>query len=214
MNLNTFKKAVLYAAFDLSEREEELCRLDSVIGDGDHGMTIRKGFKNVMNVMNHKKTDNYHDFLFEVSLAFSDTAGGAIGPIFASLFLGMAAAVSADPKLPLDTRALYKMLSSGLIRVQDIGGAKPGDKTLVDTLLPAVKELEALQDRPLVFALDSMVSAAEKGMLSTKDMVAKKGRAHYLGDASLGHVDAGATSIYCFLRAFARSALQSGGTLG
>ena len=100
MDLKRFEKAIFDAATDLVGREEELCKLDSFVGDGDHGISIKRAYSNVLKMMASKKAVNFRDFLFDVSMAVSETAGGAIGPILASFFLGMSDAVDVGKEEP------------------------------------------------------------------------------------------------------------------
>ena len=208
MNIKQFEKAVLAAATDLCGREEELCKLDSFVGDGDHGMSLKKGFSNVVTMINSEEALNFHDFLFNVAMAFSEKAGGAIGPILASLFLGMSDAVSVD-KTELSVTDMADLLKSGTERIQTLGGALPGESTLVDTLIPAYTSLGENSQDEMCVALGKMVESAYAGAMSTKDMAAKKGRARYLDDKSIGYIDAGAMSMYYFLKAFTESIQSS-----
>ncbi|MGI6643422.1 MAG: dihydroxyacetone kinase subunit DhaL [Bacillota bacterium] len=201
MDLKRFEKAIFDAATDLVGREEELCKLDSFVGDGDHGISIKRAYSNVLKMMASKKAVNFRDFLFDVSMAVSETAGGAIGPILASFFLGMSDAVDVG-KEELSPADMAALLKAGTMRVQSLGGAQPGDSTLVDALTPAYETLDKCKEEDEGRALEKMAQAAYSGAMFTKDMVAKKGRARYLEAKSKGYVDAGAMSMYYFLRAF------------
>jgi phosphoenolpyruvate---glycerone phosphotransferase subunit DhaL len=202
MNYIELKDAILAGARDLIQREEELSRLDSYVGDGDHGVTIRKGYLKVIKSLESEPAKNPFDVLFITATALADVMGGAIGPILASLFLGMGSSVQGKDELSL--KDVADMFSSGLASLQEIGGAKPGDRTLVDALAPAV---QALQDAPagtsIKTALLQASAAAAEGTKATANMVAKLGRAKNLGAKSLGYIDAGATSMSYFLQAFA-----------
>lgn len=204
MDLKKFEQAILAAATDLVGREEELCKLDSYVGDGDHGMTVKKGYANVIKMINSESAENFHDFLFNVGLAISDTAGGAIGPILASFFFGMSDGVDCE-KQEVSVKDFADMIKSGMDRIIKIGGAQPGDRTLLDTLFPAYNTLIEAAGEDEKSALEKMVQSAYEGAQSTKNMVAKKGRAQNLGEKSLGYIDAGSMSMYYFLKAFADS---------
>ena len=204
MNLAELKMAMLGAARDLTGREEELCRLDSHVGDGDHGISVKKGFNSVIKMMETDTTADMRDFLFESGLAFSDWAGGAMGPIMASLFYGMAEAIDAG-QTEIDAAGLYRAFSNGMAQIQELGKAEIGDRTLLDALNPALETLRANLNDPVPAALAKMADSAYEGAQSTKEMVAKTGRARYLGEASKGYIDAGSMSMYYFLRAFANS---------
>jgi dihydroxyacetone kinase-like protein len=202
MDVHELKDAILAGANDLVQREEELSRLDTYVGDGDHGVTIRKGFSNVIKALDEENAATPFDVLFISATALADVMGGAIGPILASLFLGMGTAIKGKDEI--DVQDLARMFGNGLASLQDLGGAKPGDRTMVDALAPAV---QALQEAPAGTSMKAaMTKAAERayeGAQATAKMVAKMGRARFLGERSLGYVDAGATSISYFLRAFA-----------
>jgi dihydroxyacetone kinase len=137
--------------------------------------------------------------------------GGSMGPLYGGFFKAMAKAGAGA--VEIDASLFLKMLDAGIASVQNIGDAKLGDKTLLDTLIPARDGLKAALDggRGFAAALDSMVAAAEAGMISTKDMVAKVGRAARLGERSRGVQDAGATSCFLLLKAMG---LRMKGLLG
>jgi phosphoenolpyruvate---glycerone phosphotransferase subunit DhaL len=202
MNYIELRDAVLAGAKDLIQREEELSRLDAYVGDGDHGVTIRIGFTRVIKSLESEEAKTPFDVLFIAATALADVMGGAIGPILASFYLGMGTAVQGKDELSLPD--LADMFASGLASLQDLGGAKPGDRTLVDALAPAVQVLqEAPAGASIKSAMMQAAAAAEAGAQATSNMIARLGRARNLGAKSLGYVDAGATSMSYFLRAFA-----------
>jgi phosphoenolpyruvate---glycerone phosphotransferase subunit DhaL len=202
MNYIELRDCVLAGAKDLIQREEELSRLDAYVGDGDHGVTIRIGFTKVIKSLESEEAKNPFDVLFIAATALADVMGGAIGPILASFYLGMGTSVQGKDNLNL--KDLADMFASGLSSLQDLGGAKPGDRTLVDALAPYVKVLqEAPAGTSLKAAMMQAAEAARAGTQATSKMIAKLGRARNLGEKSLGYVDAGATSMSYFLTAFA-----------
>jgi dihydroxyacetone kinase phosphoprotein-dependent L subunit len=181
-------------------KEQELCKLDSFIGDGDHGVTISRGFSAVKAKLDGMGETGIGNQLTQVGDTLSETMGGAIGPIIGGIFTAMGeAAAGVDA---LGTAKAAEMLHKGLEEVMMIGSAKPGDRTLVDALAPAVDSMEsdAKTDIPLGIALEHAAAAAKLGAENTKNMIAKKGRAKFLQEKSLGYQDAGATSMsYIFL---------------
>jgi dihydroxyacetone kinase-like protein len=196
-----FLKALLYACNDLVTREQELCDYDSGVGDGDHGVTIRKGFTAVKEAIEREKPEGIQALCMSCAMAFSNTSGGAIGPVLSALFLGM---MNAAPKEgPFSTPELAALFEAGLKQVKIIGGAEVGDKTLVDALEPAVKTLRTESEKEPKAAMTAAAEAAYKGAQSTIDMVSRKGRSKNLGERSRGHIDAGSMSMYYFFRAFA-----------
>jgi dihydroxyacetone kinase-like protein len=196
-----FLKALLYACDDLVIREQELCDYDSGVGDGDHGVTIRKGFTAVKEAIEREKPEGIQALCMSCAMAFSNTSGGAIGPVLSAFFLGM---MNASPGGdPFDTPEIAAIFEEGLRQIKTVGGAEVGDKTLVDALEPAVEVLKAESKKEPKVAMTAAAEAAYKGAQSTIDMVSRKGRSKNLGERSRGHIDAGSMSMYYFFRAFA-----------
>lgn len=186
----------------IQDNKAYLGEVDGLIGDGDHGMNMNKGFS----LFEKRFADS--DFTFsegldELGTILFNEIGGSMGPIYGTIF--MDAAETASNFDTLDVKELYEALSSGLKGLQGIVDAQVGDKTLVDTLSPAVDSLKASVDAGLSLenALDEMSKAAENGKNSTKDMVAKFGRSARLGERSRGVLDAGATSCCIILQSMA-----------
>jgi dihydroxyacetone kinase-like protein len=201
MTYTEFLKALLYACDDLVTREQELCDYDSGVGDGDHGVTIRKGFTAVREAIEREKPGGIQALCMSCAMAFSNTSGGAIGPVLSALFMGM---MNTSPKGdPFGTPEIAVIFESGLKQVKAIGGAEVGDKTLVDALEPAVEALKAESKKEPRAAMRTAAAAAYKGAQSTINMVSRKGRSKNLGERSRGHIDAGSMSMYYFFRAFA-----------
>lgn len=183
---------------DLISRKEELCRLDSYVGDGDHGISIHKGFSRILTAL-ETPAGTLEGIFTQCSDAILDSMGGAIGPIFASVFIGFA--MASRGKELLSAEDWRRNFEKALEVVENTGEAKPGDRTLVDTLASVV---EAFGDGAVPEQLwANAEKRAHEGAESTKNMLAKRGRASYLGDKSLGHVDAGAMSMYYFIRQIA-----------
>lgn len=201
MKLEDLKRAVFAGADNVIARELELCELDSVVGDGDHGITVRKGYQKVESSINEQNPDTMSGLMLSAGLGLADTAGGAIGPILATMFLGFSDSLKGKEELGVSD--LADMFAAGLARIQDLGGAKAGDCTMVDTLLPFVESLRSAQTDDVKEAL---LAAAEKGFEgseSTRDMIPKLGRAKNLAERAIGYLDAGSRSMYYFLKGFA-----------
>jgi len=206
--LNTYDiyNIILHAYDLIAQNKDYLTNLDAAIGDADHGINMERGFNflavNRLKSINIENSD-IGSILTTVANAMLETVGGAAGPLYGMFFMNMATASSG--KRSVDLKTLVVMFEQGLKGIQDIGGGtQPGEKTMVDTLYPFIEELKKLSanNNDINVAFDEALKAAEKGMLATVNMVAKKGRASYLGERSVGHQDPGATSMYLVLKAF------------
>jgi phosphoenolpyruvate---glycerone phosphotransferase subunit DhaL len=179
-------------AASMSEHREELVRLDTAIGDGDHGTNMDRGMRKAMASLDAKEQEDPGAVLKTVAMALVSSVGGAAGPLYGTLMLQMGSALAGRQEVELaDYAAAWK---KGVAGVQARGKAEPGDKTMVDALLPAVAALEQAAD--LDSGLRAAASAAEQGMRDTIPLIARKGRASYLGERSRDHQDPGATSSY------------------
>jgi dihydroxyacetone kinase-like protein len=185
----------------VAEQREELTRLDSAIGDGDHGTNMNRGMKVAVERLDALEGDDIGAAFKAVGMALVSKVGGAAGPLYGTLFLQMGNATGG--KSELDVAGLADALQAGLKGVQARGKAELEDKTMVDALTPAVQALEhAAQDgADLSAALEQSAAAAREGMEKTVPLVARKGRASYLGERSAGHQDPGATSSYLLVQA-------------
>jgi dihydroxyacetone kinase-like protein len=185
---------------EIEEHRAELVRLDTAIGDGDHGTNMDRGMRKALANLDTLEGDDIGGALKSVGMALVSSVGGAAGPLYGTLFLQMGAATAGADTL--DVAALAEALEAGVKGVQARGKAEPGDKTMIDALLPAVAALrEAAGGGTSVSeAVGRAADAAEEGMKATIPMEARKGRASYLGPRSVGHQDPGATSSYLLLR--------------
>ena len=200
IKFDQLKTALIAACDDIIGRELELSQLDSFVGDGDHGVTVRKGYQKVKNAIIEENPKTMGSLLFEGGMALADTAGGAIGPILASMFIGFSTSVGEKEELAVAD--LADMFSAGLASVQDLGGAQPGDCTMVDTLYPFVVSLKETSETDVKAALEVACQKGFEGSESTRDLVPKLGRARNLAEKALGYIDAGSRSMYYFLKAF------------
>jgi len=184
---------------DFAKNREELCGYDRAIGDGDHGDSMARGTKDGYEAMMQLPEDSS---VFECIKTYSRTMlatiGGAIGPIFSTVIMELGRAAKASGELGAEEYVAG--LKRAAEKVMDLGGAKPGDKTLVDALVPAAEAAEANKDKSLGEIAKAAEEAAGKGVESTIEMQAKMGRSHFLREKSVGHQDAGATSLYYMLR--------------
>lgn len=199
------KQVVLELSRAIQSNAAYLSEIDGAIGDGDHGINMNKGFTLVQQQLEGHETLDLASGLALVGTTLFTEIGGAMGPLYGSLFMGMAE--PARGKTEIDRETFGTMLTAGLQAVQELGGAKVGDKTLIDTLVPACDAYHAAVAGGASFenALAKMATAAEAGKESTRDLVAKVGRSSRLGERSRGHLDAGATSCYLILKSLANS---------
>ncbi len=191
------------AAAKVRDEQLMLSRLDSVIGDGDHGTTMRRAMDLVEKACNESKAGTLKGLLNDVGWAVLGVDGGATGPLLGMFFIGMAE--TAPEAKDMGLAAAAAAFEGGLANLRKQTPAQVGDKTMVDALAPAVAALRAAADagEPREQAFRKAACAAEAGAQSTRNVPAKFGRARNLGDRSIGHQDAGATSIALVFRAFA-----------
>jgi len=189
----------------IEEEKDYLSELDGAIGDGDHGVNMAKCFRGVKTILEGSESGDVGAVLGLVGMEVMNSVGGAMGALYGTLFIKLSSKSTGKSEVNLQDLAV--MFNEALSGILTIGKAKVGDKTLVDTLSPAVDALSeaASQGKALADALSTFEAAAKTGMESTKDLLAKMGRASRLGERSVGHIDAGATSCYFILRAFATS---------
>lgn len=185
------------------ENRGYLSEIDGKIGDGDHGINMDKGFQ----LTGQRLEDgmSMSDALKTLGRTLVMEIGGSMGPLYGQFYRAMAKA--SQDKERVDATVIADMLDSAYEAIRALGEAKPGDKTLVDTLDPATSAMrEAVESgKSLEQSLDAMLAAAERGWRSTEDMVAKIGRSSRLGERSRGVVDAGATSCYLMLKTMAET---------
>ena len=189
----------------IGENSKYLTELDAAIGDADHGANMDRGFKAVMNKLPEISDKDIGTIFKTIGMTLISTVGGAGGPLYGTFFLqvGMKTAGKMELSLTDWTEALEAALNGVVMR----GKAEVGDKTMVDALTPAVTVLkQSVPDsQPINKALELSAEAARKGMEGTIPLVARKGRASYLGERSAGHQDPGATSSFLILQAAANT---------
>src|SRR5437588_5758288 len=193
-------------AAEVEANKESLTQLDAAIGDGDHGINMQRGMSAVVAKLDAQAGDQDVGALLKtVGMALVSTVGGAGGPLYGTLFLQMGTAVSGREELGPDDWAAA--LDAGIAGVESRGKAEPGDKTMIDALLPGRDALKAALAEGASFgdALQQSADAAGQGMRDTIPLVARKGRASYLGERSAGHQDPGATSSHLLLEAAAET---------
>jgi phosphoenolpyruvate---glycerone phosphotransferase subunit DhaL len=187
----------------LHENRDYLTRLDSPIGDADHGINMDRGFKAVLERLPAVESTDIGSILKTVGTTLVSTVGGASGPLYGTAYLRMGMATAGKNELyEADVIAMWQAALDG---VKARGKAQPGEKTMVDALTPALAAAKDAEVRNLGLStlLRNAADAAEEGMKTTIPMLATKGRASYLGERSIGHQDPGATSSWLMLKALA-----------
>lgn len=188
----------------IQSNKDYLSEIDGKIGDGDHGINMNKGFTLCETKMQDKSYTMSEAFEVLSNTLLNDI-GGSMGPLYGVFFEALSDVSSKEEEI--DATVFEEMIQSALAEIQDIGSAKKGDKTLLDTLIPAVEAYSASisSGKDFKTALEDLKEAANIGWRSTEDMVAKIGRASRLGERSRGVLDAGATSCYLIITSIASS---------
>ena len=182
-----------------SDNLELLSRQDSIIGDGDHGITICRGFKWAVKNLEESEPDSIKKTLILISNSLISKMGGASGPLFGTIFHEMGNYLDENTK-SINVLDFTKMLSLALDKIVSMGKAKPGDKTMVDVLDPVVNYLGSNKEMDFIKVFNAILELAKQSAEKTKTMTGKKGRARYLGERSLGYQDPGATSVYLIIK--------------
>ena len=187
----------------IAENRQYLIELDAAIGDADHGANMDRGFQAVLKKLAEVADKDIGSIFKTAGMTLVSTVGGAGGPLYGTFFLQAGALTAGTTELSLSDWAAA--LEAAVNGVALRGKAVPGDKTMLDALLPASERLKESADSGEEFApsLQAAAEAARQGMLATIPLVARKGRASYLGERSAGHQDPGATSSYLLLKAAA-----------
>ena len=188
-------------AAQVAEQKSALTKLDQAIGDGDHGTNMDRGMRKVLEKLDGAEGDDIGATLKAVGMALVSSVGGASGPLYGTLFMQMGAGAAGATEL--DLAGWTEALAKGAVGVRARGKAELGDKTMIDALTPAVEALKEHAGDSLADALKASADAAQQGMEATIPLVARKGRASYLGERSADHQDPGATSTHLLLRAAA-----------
>ncbi|MGA2490003.1 MAG: dihydroxyacetone kinase subunit DhaL [Anaerolineales bacterium] len=185
----------------IKENKNFLTELDSAIGDADHGINMDRGFQAVLGKLPAFSNQDIGSVAKNVGMVLISTVGGASGPLYGTFFLQVGMETTGKMELTLNDWA--KALESAVNGVMRRGKANLGDKTMLDCLIPAMNVLKecSAKGTSLAVALSESEKAAEQGMIATTPLVAKKGRASYLGERSAGTQDPGATSSYLLLKA-------------
>lgn len=201
LSLNGARSWINETARLIAENADNLTTLDTAIGDGDHGNNMNRGFSAVEKKLETAEVRDLSGLFKFVGMTLLSTVGGAAGPLYGGFFLALAR-VSAG-KQSLNKEELLQCLREGLADIQRRGKAQRGDKTMVDALAPALETLAATPDRDITSGTKAAAETAGNAAEATIPMLARKGRASYLGERSIGHQDPGATSSSLLLQALA-----------
>lgn len=188
----------------IEDNHEMLTELDREIGDADHGANMRRGFKAVLEKLPTVEDKDIGTILKTVGMTLLSKVGGAGGPLYSTIF--MKAGMTIGAKMEMELSDWAQALEAGIMGVATLGKAQLNDKTMLDALYPALDALkQAIADGdPTGDALKRSAEAAHQGMLATVPLMARKGRASYLGERSIGHQDPGATSTTLLLESVAK----------
>lgn len=192
-------------AATINENNAYLTQLDSDIGDGDHGANMNRGMQAVLTVLPGVADKDIGSVFKTTGIKLVSTVGGASGPLYGTMFMQMGNATAGKMELTLDD--WIAAMQAGYDGVVMRGKAAPGDKTMVDALLPGLNALKNERERGATIpaALRAAADATKEGMVATIPLVARKGRASYLGERSAGHQDPGATSSWYLVRTAAET---------
>lgn len=195
MNINAYLQEVKAV---LQENAEEIAALDQAIGDGDHLINLQRGLNALIAQTDDLAALDLSAAFSKIGMTLMSTMGGASGSLFGSMFVTMGK-IAKDK--PVDFTNMVSVFAAGVDSIKARGKADIGEKTMLDTLIPAANSLQKSvdDDQSLEAALSDMKLAAETGMLTTKDMLATKGRASFLGERARGHIDAGARTSQLIL---------------
>jgi len=187
---------------------DEITALDQAIGDGDHLTNLLRGLDAIINIETELAEMEWSAALMKIGMTLMSTMGGASGSLFGSLFIAMSKAAR-DKEV--DAQNFAAMFDAGVESVKQRGKAEIGEKTMLDSLIPACASLkqDVANNEPLATTLANIKQAAEQGMLSTKDMIATKGRASFLGERARGYIDAGARTSQLIICVIADVILQA-----
>ena len=191
----------------IDQHKDEIEKLDQEIGDGDHIFNIQRGIDESLKIKNELEHEKPDEVLKKIGIKIMTTVGGSSGALFATLLIGMSKKYNDNLS---DPQNIAEMLIEGVEAMKKRGKADIGEKTMLDVLIPVSIELQKLSDQDNIKSIaEKIKEAAEKGMLSTKDIIATKGRASFLGERAKGHIDPGARSSQLAIEAICNTIINS-----
>ena len=191
----------------IDQNKEEIEKLDQEIGDGDHIFNIQRGIKESLILKEELLDEDPSEILKKIGMKIMTTIGGSSGALFATLLMGMSKKYNNELS---NQKNIVAMFTDGVEAMKKRGKADLGEKTMLDVLIPTSNELQKLSDEDDVKIIaEKIKKAAEKGMLSTKDIIATKGRASFLGERARGHIDPGARSSQLAIEAICNTIINT-----
>jgi dihydroxyacetone kinase-like protein len=191
----------------IDQNKDEIEKLDQEIGDGDHIFNIQRGIKESLDLKDELNGQAPNEVLKKIGMKIMTTVGGSSGALFATLLLGMSKKYNDELS---DQKNIASMVAEGVEAMKKRGKADLGEKTMLDVLIPVSDELRKLSDQEDVKSIAEKIKVtAEKGMLSTKNIIATKGRASFLGERAKGHIDPGARSSQLAIEAICNTILKN-----
>ena len=191
----------------IDQHKDEIEKLDQEIGDGDHIFNIQRGIKESLDLKDELNGQAPNEVLKKIGMKIMTTVGGSSGALFATLLLGMSKKYNDELS---DQKNIAAMFTEGVEAMKKRGKADLGEKTMLDVLIPVSDELRKLSDQEDVKSIAEKIKVtAEKGMLSTKNIIATKGRASFLGERAKGHIDPGARSSQLAIEAICNTIINS-----
>ncbi|MDO5033641.1 MAG: dihydroxyacetone kinase subunit DhaL [Eubacteriales bacterium] len=205
MNQEQFLNWIKSYAQLIAEQKDLLTDLDREIGDGDHGVNMNRGFTAVLAKLENPSANGLGALAKLIATTLISTVGGASGPLYGTFFLKMALVLGANTEA--SGELVLQALEAGVQGIKTLGKSTEGEKTMLDSLVPALESLrQALgAGQSLAQAMEAAAEAGKVGMEDTIPMLATKGRASYLGERSIGHQDPGATSAYFLIKTAAQA---------
>ena len=192
MDSETIFNSLNQIKISIDQHKDEIEKLDQEIGDGDHIFNIQRGLEESLKLKDELSEENTGEVLKIIGMKIMTTVGGSSGALFATLLIGMAKRY--NDKLS-DQNNVAEMFTEGVEAMKKRGKANLGEKTMLDVLIPVSQELQKLSnEKDIKNIAEKIKQTAEKGMLATKDLIATKGRASFLGERAKGHIDPGARS--------------------
>ena len=192
MDSETIFNALNQIKISIDQHKDEIEKLDQEIGDGDHIFNIQRGIDESLKIKNELEHEKPDEVLKKIGIKIMTTVGGSSGALFATLLIGMAKRYNDGLS---DQKNVAEMFIEGVEAMKKRGKANLGEKTMLDVLIPVSQELQKLSnEKDIKNIAEKIKQAAEKGMLATKDLIATKGRASFLGERAKGHIDPGARS--------------------
>jgi phosphoenolpyruvate---glycerone phosphotransferase subunit DhaL len=201
LQMKDVRDALLVVSETVMDNQKYFCDLDAVAGDGDFGSTLAKGFKKIKEELSETVPEDLGVLHRKIGMIIMEKCGGATGSLWGTAFRAVAKVVKG--KTEVTAADIGRMMHAFIEGMQKAGGAQPGDKTLLDALFPAAESIDrdiTTGEKDIAVILKRAGEAASTGAEKTKDMVARKGRATYLGKRSLGHPDAGAEAISVIIK--------------